>query len=306
MSMDQFLASYYGTNGSQAPQQEDLEKQASIELFAKLAAAQGIDLDKMPEAEVDALYVIYQEKIAGAQGQAGITKTASEDEEKKKKDEAEKEHEEKKEAAAKVAEADMLGRVMAHAYVNEMKKIASDQGDGDAAANDKTAGHFSGQAGDVMMKARGMGDKLRAATHHVGAAAKGAKEKTEGHLANLGAKIHHTAHGKGPVTEGKAKAIGAGAYGAGAAAAGGGAAAAAHKKEKKGSALDELAAVEAVKKASAAGWDTDEASNRVAAVLVLGAPEDNSKVAQAADLYGAVDVRACELLEMAGYPVNWE
>lgn len=69
-------------------------------------------------------------------------------------------------------------------------------------------------------------------------------------------------------------------------------------------AIDQLAAEMACEKAASAGYDADEAAQRVIAVLTLGAP-DSMKVASAETLEAAVDVRALELLELAGYPVRY-
>lgn len=69
-------------------------------------------------------------------------------------------------------------------------------------------------------------------------------------------------------------------------------------------AIDQLAAELACEKAASAGYNPDEAAQRVIAVLTLGAPE-SMKVASAETLEAAVDVRALELLELAGYPVQY-
>jgi len=69
-------------------------------------------------------------------------------------------------------------------------------------------------------------------------------------------------------------------------------------------AIDQLAAELACEKAASAGYSADEAAQRVIAVLTLGAP-DSIKVASAETLESAVDVRALELLELAGYPVQY-
>jgi hypothetical protein len=123
--MSQFLAEYYGTNGTtktaSAPEtndQDDLVKKAQVELFCKVAAEQKIDLASMPDDQVQQLFDRFI---------ANTTKVASEDES-KKKDEAEKELEEKKAAAAEFAKYDFFGRQMAHAYVDELRKIAAAAG----------------------------------------------------------------------------------------------------------------------------------------------------------------------------------
>lgn len=129
--MSEFLAEYYGTNGTtktaSAPesQEDQLVKEAQVELFCKVAAEQKIDLASMNDVQVEQLFRNFVTN----------TKTAAEggDDEKKKKDEASKELEEKKAAAAEFARYDFFGRQMAHAYVDELKKIA------EAASNDKTA-----------------------------------------------------------------------------------------------------------------------------------------------------------------------
>jgi len=124
------LAEAYGTHQtSAAPSDEDMQKQASINLFAKLAADHGVDLNKLSDEQVNELYSDFLAKMAEEKKdeKKEPPPAAKKDE---KKDEEEKEaaaraeFQLQKEAEAKVAEADYLGRVMAHAYVNELKKIA--------------------------------------------------------------------------------------------------------------------------------------------------------------------------------------
>ena len=52
------------------------------------------------------------------------------------------------------------------------------------------------------------------------------------------------------------------------------------------------------------GWDIDQASRKVAAVLELGLGE-SEKVASAADYETSLGIRGLELLDAAGYPVSW-
>jgi hypothetical protein len=90
--------------------------------------------------------------------------------------------------------------------------------------------------------------------------------------------------------------------------AGGGAAAAGiglgahHALKKEESALDVVASELAFNKAAEAGWDQEEAAQRLTAVLALG-PTETEKVAEAESYEDAVDTRALELLAMAGYPI---
>lgn len=116
------LAAMYNTPG--APSQEDMEKVAQTELFAKLAADNGINLNQLTDPQISQLWdeTFGTAKTADPDpGEHDEKKEKKEEEEKKEK--AEKEHEVKKASLAKFAEADYLGRVMAHAYVNELTKI---------------------------------------------------------------------------------------------------------------------------------------------------------------------------------------
>lgn len=80
------------------------------------------------------------------------------------------------------------------------------------------------------------------------------------------------------------------------------------KAASGGSAIDKLALEAAVKIASDGGFNDDEARTRVGAVATLGGPqpENGTKVASAATVEQAVNIRALEYLEAAGYPVTWE
>jgi hypothetical protein len=282
MAMDAFLAEYYGTNKTASAPQEDLEKQASVELFLKLASESNIDLKSMPDTKVQELYDSWVSKTAAAAAPAaegGGTKVASEDdeedEEKKKHEEAKKEHEEKKAAAEKVAEADFLGRVMAHSYVQEMRKIAAQA---TAPEGEKTAGMPEALAKHLERTGKGV-VKAVGRTHD--------EEKA----------MH----------KGTAKLIGGAAHAAGAGAVGAGAAAAVHhhNKEKASSAIDELAFERAQKIAADGGFDAEEAANKIAAAFTLNLVEESTKVASAPDVGTAVEIRALELLERVGYPVQW-
>lgn len=306
MSLNELNAAYYA--------QSDLEKQAQVELFAKLAAENGIDLDALSQDQIDYLW--------------GETfKTAAEEEKKDEKDEdkveeAKKEHEEKKAAAAKLAEADYIGRVMAHAMTDELNKIAAATSlDKEAAGTAEMGARARGLAAAAKDKLKSVGGALkdvatarefregRQATKNLESslgksmAARAAMENApKGQREEFAKKLlsGYGAEAKDKTLRGAAKTVGL--YGGAAAAAGG--AAALHHKEKKSSALDELAAEMAVVKAASAGWDLGEASERVAAVLTLGMG-DSEKVASVADLESAVEVRSLEFLEAAGYPVTW-
>lgn len=287
------LAAMYGTPGSS----EEQTKLAEAELFSKLAAENGIDLNRLTNDQIQELWT------------ATFSKTAEEEESKDeaKKDE-EKDEDEKKEAAArehqvKVAQAEeekrahYLGQVMAHSYVAELSKIAAARESGttvetpteldkEAAmppALAKALGKVKSVAGAGADKAKAFGSKAKEF------GAKGvAKGKEVG-----GKGVAHVKEHKG-------------AYGAGAAGAGGagaGFAAGRFGKKKESSVTDSLALEAAVKIAAADGrFDLDEVADRVTAVFTLGLDE-STKLASDAD--AQIEVRALEYLEAAGYPVEW-
>lgn len=311
--MNDFLASYYGTAAAAETAPEDLQKQAEIELFGKLAASQNIDLNTLPDEQVEQLFADFQ-------------KQASEEKKDDKEDEAKKELEEKKAASEKVAEADSLGRIMAHAYVDELRKIAAAEQEKEAAgavevgmrarhaissgasAVKGKAKELAGKAKDVMSaKEWRQGSQAKSNINSdlgtrmfqnqaMKSAPKGVREdavKAMRESANRTAGKH--------ISSGRAKTLGA--YGAAAGVAGAGTAAAMHKK-KESSAVDELAAELAVVKAAEAGYDLDDAAEKIAALLLEG-PAESEKTAGVFDLGPAVEIRSLELLEQLGVPVDW-
>lgn len=114
MGMDQELAAMYGTPTAV----EDQEKVAEAQLFAKLAAENGLDLTQFNDDQIQELW------------NATFSKQASTEVQEQKPDEEEKiaaaaraEFQAHQEWQEKVAECDKLGRVMAHAYVQELGLI---------------------------------------------------------------------------------------------------------------------------------------------------------------------------------------
>ena len=71
------------------------------------------------------------------------------------------------------------------------------------------------------------------------------------------------------------------------------------------SALDIVAAKNAVKIAAAGGYDAQKVASHLNARLVLGAPE-SQKIASIQDPGQAIQARSLELLESIGIPVEWE
>jgi len=249
--MHEFLAAYYGT--APQPSAEEVQRAQQIDFFAKTAAANGIDLEALNQDQINWLW-----------NQVFTTKTAEPEKKEEKKDEkappAEKKDEEKKaeaefaqkkEAMAKIAEADFLGRVMAHSFYNESVKIASAQ------PQQEKAAEFPPKKDEEKKEEKGDGGSLK---DRLMAAAKKDESKEE------------------------------------------------KKEEKKASVsdLDAKAAEFAVQKlASSNYWDVNEGVERLHAVLTLG-PKESVKVASAPNFEAALDIRALELLELAGYPIEWK
>lgn len=116
--MDAYLANIYGTGVSS----DSLEKTAQAELLYKLAEEEGIDLSGLDEDQLSALadQVITDNQDPNAGGGAEDPGVGGEEE-----------------AQAKFAEADFLGRVMAHSYTQELNKIAAEGGENPFAAKGK-------------------------------------------------------------------------------------------------------------------------------------------------------------------------
>jgi len=312
MSMNEFLAQYYGNSAPEAEYEKtasEEEQEAQIELFAKLAHDNGIDLEKLSEEQVQELYEATFKEASDDKDEddkPGKKEKEDKDEDDEKKAEAEAEFAEKKAGQEKIAEADFLGRVMAHSYVNEMRKIAeSTEGSDKEAGVRESAGkayssakEHGGKALDFLKdkanKADEAGGRVAARVARVGM---GDKSSPLGKVRNAVATHGHRA-----------------AAGVAAAGAAGGGVYAATRKKKEASALDELAIERACgmideynKTAEYNGqgqFDEETAADRISAVSTLGLGE-STKVASAANADQAVEVRALEYLEAAGYPVTW-
>jgi len=265
--MNDFLAQLYSTNEIiNPPSKEELEKQASAEFLCKLAADEGVDLNTLSDAQISELL---QE----------VEKSASQ--------QPQQPNEVDKEAADKMAEADFLGRAMAHAYVNELNEIEKEAGKAQDAYQavkgalgkaGKAAGEWTGLSGirsgarqraagkrlAQLGKTRGQSDIGVAAAERAGKAAagkigKGSEEMKAG-LKRLGMRV--------------------GLPAAGLAAAGVGAKALGSEKKSYNEQIEELAQERAYQMLDEAGLLEKQASNDV-------------------------ELRALQLLEQAGYDVNW-
>lgn len=130
MGMNQELASIYGTP---QPTSEDTVKVAEMELFAKLAAENGINLNDLNDDQIAGLWNATFSKSAEetcskcekATADCECPKEAPKEASQKSKiaEAAAVEFRQQQEWNEKVAECDKLGRVMAHAYVQELGLI---------------------------------------------------------------------------------------------------------------------------------------------------------------------------------------
>jgi len=244
----------------------NLEKTAQYEHFIKVAQGANIPLEQMTTDQIEALYNSYMGKTAEEE-----SKEESEDEKKKLVEKAKEEHEAKTAGVKLAMEYEQLGRHLAHGFHQELLE--------------KSAG--------VSSAAKAVGK----------------------HLENTGKKtvglIGRTGGAENAMNPNTAKAIGAGVHAAGATAVGGAAAGihrAMKKKdegEKEASAYDLTAAHVALELIKSAGWDGDQAADRLNAVLVLGTKETEfAKTAALNSFEAGIEARALEFAAAAGYPIQ--
>lgn len=283
--MDLDLAAMYGTPGAEE-YVEAREKTAEADLFVKLAAENGIDLNQLDDNQINELWDYTFGKTA--QPKEEEEEDEGEEEEEEKKSAAELEFLEQQEFQEKVAEMDYLGRLMAHAYVQELGNI------GEAMDKEGAIKEWPGKAWKAVRGAPGKAKEKAIA----------AGKAIDVRAQQLGRRVRHPRDeaARGKMTERAARLYGYGAP-AGVAAAGGAGGYAAMRK--KSSAIDELAMERAVEKAAEWGWDPNEAVELVGALGTLGGIEESEKIAYASNTDEAIEIRAAEYLEAAGYPVEW-
>lgn len=141
--MSSTLGEVFGTTKVASATPEDLEKQAQVEFFNGLCQEQGINIKALNDDQVEELWKVAMEMKAAEFPPNFGKKDGEEKGEKKEEKEGDKEKAKEKEAAAakvaaaaeseffqkkaaaeKVAEADAMGRIMAHSFVAELNKIA--------------------------------------------------------------------------------------------------------------------------------------------------------------------------------------
>ena len=210
--MDPKLAEMYGTN---TPDDADLEKLAAAELADQLADDDQMDLDNI---DPDALEALAEEVLSSNDdGDDGD------------------------DDQVKLAEADYLGRVMAHSYVQELRNIekTADGGGGDQS-------HGMGYGGEEASARKGGSSAVTHAEAHKGRFRRAHEAVEEFGQKGTDAIGRAAKRGAGHVASG-ARAVGAhamrnrGKYGLGLAALGtAGTAKAVHSKMKQSSALETL------------------------------------------------------------------
>ena len=294
--MDPKLAAIYGT-GNYAPQVEesDLEKMAAAELLVKLAEEEGVDLDRFNDQEIadmiTSLYKTAQETPAEEKKEEEKKEKSSQfgAEHEKKETPAEEKKEEEKKEEEKVAEADFLGRVMAHAMVHELREIEKQAQTGE----ESQTARFLARSGHAL------GQGLKADTGpegpQIGAARLGAR-RAGAAISGAARKVVETAKAHPTAT----KALAGVAAGTAAALAAKKLFGKKKEQEKKGSvddsAFEQLAQQAAFEMAKEAGY-IDEQGN----FLVQQTEEEK----QASALDQALYVRALQICEESGIPVEW-
>ena len=317
MGMNATLAAMYDTNGAG----EEQTKIAHLELFAKAAAAQGIDLTELDSGTANGLFEEFTSKLAMEEGEEEDDEDDEDDEDEEDKEaSARQEFNSMNEWTEKNAQADFLGRRMAHSFWDEYNEISKEAA-GVPTVKGVKAGLQAAGSGAKNWGKRVMGDKSQARKAFRGLPAM-EKQKYEAemlsHVGAGGKKLRNQIEGAGAAIAAKRKDVQslapkrarrqAAAGGAALALGAGGGYAASKRggdKEVTAGAFDLESAEHAVKIASAAGWDTNEVVERLTAVITLG-PGETEKVAYAGGNYDdALAIRGLELLEQADYPVDW-
>ncbi len=135
-TMNEFLSQFYGTN-TELEEKTASSNDEQVAMFAKLASDNGIDLSQLNDEQLETLYTETFSKQAGEippqfrktdgdnDGKVNDGKPSERKERKEEKDD-----DEKKASAERLEkqaqEADFMGRIIAHSYVNELRKIAAD------------------------------------------------------------------------------------------------------------------------------------------------------------------------------------
>lgn len=268
--MDPTLAQIYGTN--QSADATDLEKLAADELAAGLAEDGGINVNDLSQDQIEAMAQEVLNDISGADG----------------KDEEAENTDADDETLAKVAEADRLGRIMAHAMNQELVSIQKE-----ASAAEQLKAEKAGLLGKRSKDVRGVGRQARDTAGRAGRAVSSKASEVGGKVMSAlkqhGGKAMSAA--KGVAAKHPKAALGLGAAGVAAGAFGAG------RMSKKSSALDTLARAHVLEILQASGIDPD--------TLQLQ-QEKVSEADPATALSNAVESRAWEILAQYGVTPSTE
>lgn len=266
--MNEFLANLYGTaEDIGATAGDDTEKLAQAQIMNEMFEAEGIDVDQLAPETI----VKVAESLFGDDNEITPEDVAAEPE---AGDEDEQ----------KLAEADFLGRVMAHSYVNEMgeieKQAASVRGAGKAIGR---GAHWLGAKLTPSSLAERVGARASKGVGRARAAqtaAAGLKGKAKARAAKAIASERRQASGRAMTRLRKGVGYGAaglGVAGTGAAGYGG------YKALKKQSAMDTLAEQRAMEILAESGYDIDNGETKLA---------------------NAVEQRAYEMLAAEGFEIE--
>ena len=280
--MDAQLAEIYGTNQSD----DDIEKIAAADMLLKLAAENDVDLSQLSDSDVAEMLEEIQKTAAGSESSESSDSPESREE--------------------KVAEADYLGRVMAHSMNQELREIQKEAAkmpiSGPAAQRAAEAmglaskgGQSWGKADRAMAWLKDRPNAWRRAGKELANKPGKPVTRAEASAAGLRGRALESAisstgkssrlHALGRAAKEVAPELAAiGTVGAG------GGAYALHKNSSVD--LEEIAAHRAYEMAKQAGW-VDRDGDFI---------NPGVKEASAEDL---IDRRALELLEENGYPVQW-
>jgi len=316
--MDQYCAEMYNTTGHD----EQKEKIAQAEAFAKLAADNGIDLNELTDPQVAELWdATFSEEEEDKTASAG---SAADVEDLYKQ--ANEEFSGYASQTEMQKQADAFGRQAAHAFyqeLDEIEKAAEGAGRlsrlGDyvrragqsisetAGKAGKTVSEAAGKAGKAIGEESGVSDIARGVSGIRGREAMRAASNTGKTMKkrSIGDVVRTHKPALKSIASGAGKAARTTAAAGGVGGAGYLGVKAMKERDKSASALDQLAGELAFQKAAEDGWDQEEAAERLNAVLTLGAGE-SEKVAFANDTDEAIEIRSYELLDLAGYPVSWE
>ena len=267
--MNEFLAELYGTRETIGATEgsDDVEKLAEAQILDQVFEAEGIDVNAIPdEAIVKVAYELFGDDSA-------LVKMATDDGDADDEEGAEEEEGEEEEGEDKVAQADFLGRVMAHSFVNEQDSIKLAGGKKEVAKKGLDA-----VLAALKGKGQAAGKAIKGAPGQAGAALKGkGKAMQKSFQAGKKGKGGGTISGlKRMAKEHKKTMIGVGA-GLGTAGAAGTYAA---MKKKSSVAVEHLAEQRAMELLKEAGYDLDDGEDKLAS---------------------AVESRAYEMLAEAGY-----